>query len=241
MNDFLCPWPYAAKPYIQFEFDVDRLRVYLTFRHPMDTTVTPSVNLFVIRIDGADRTPSTIGWKDSYRLNMVVMTVAVHPARVHCTYLGPSETFRINWQKQFEPWYRILCNDVPLDWEHVLDVDVPNARVTVNGVLALSTITLTAGVYNNLDATDHNVIFFDASGGLIVLGGFTGGVDGQIIQATRIEDSANDVVLAHNVPAATQKIFTHVGANETLNGEYGGWTLSCNGTSWFDVSHARHV
>ncbi|GAI80245.1 unnamed protein product, partial [marine sediment metagenome] len=33
----------------------------------------------------------------------------------------------------------------------------------------------------------------------------------------------------------------HAGADETLTGEYGGWSLVCNGSHWLDVSHAKHV
>ncbi|GAJ02290.1 unnamed protein product, partial [marine sediment metagenome] len=38
-----------------------------------------------------------------------------------------------------------------------------------------------------------------------------------------------------------QDIFLHAGADETLTGEYGGWSLMCNGSHWFDVSHSKHV
>lgn len=207
----------------------------------MDTNVTPAQILFTAKLDGVDRGCSVVGWKDAYTLTMQVQPFLAHPDRVLLTYDGPSEDLRTTWQKQWEPWDRILCNDVPLDWEHVLDVDVDNARVTINDVLQLSTQTLTAGVHNNVDATLCNVLYLNASAGLLVLGGFTGGVEGQNIDVLRVEASANDVVLNHNVGAATQKIFCHAMAPEILNGEYGGWSLQCNGTHWYDVSHAKHV
>ncbi|GAI42995.1 unnamed protein product, partial [marine sediment metagenome] len=51
----------------------------------------------------------------------------------------------------------------------------------------------------------------------------------------------NDVTLMHNAAPPGQAVFLHAGASETLRGEYGGWTLVCNGSNWYDLSHARHV
>jgi len=48
-------------------------------------------------------------------------------------------------------------------------------------------------------------------------------------------------VLEHNEGTGNQDIFLHAGADETLNGEYGGWVLVCNGTHWYDTSHSKHV
>jgi len=241
MTDILCPWPYAAKPYIQFEFDVDRLRIYLTFRHPMDQSVTPATNLFTVRVDGVDKTPSTVAWKDFYRLTLVVLNIPAHPARVHCTYAGPSPNLRINWQKQYEPWWRILCNDVPLDWEHVLDVDVDNARVNVNGVLAQTTKTITTGIFPFILVDDCNILLLDCSGGDITINGLSGGVLGQVISLAKLCAAVQDVTLVHNSGIPPQKFYLHAGGNETLTGEYGGWTFVCNGSHWYDISHARHV
>ncbi|GAH18479.1 unnamed protein product, partial [marine sediment metagenome] len=57
----------------------------------------------------------------------------------------------------------------------------------------------------------------------------------------RLCAAANDITLMHNDGSSVQRIFLHKGLDETLTGVYGGWTLVCNGTNWFDLSHAKHV
>jgi hypothetical protein len=78
-----------------------------------------------------------------------------------------------------------------------------------------------------------NTIFVDASGGSVTIGGFAGGVAGQVLRIVRTE-TANDVILEHNEGGATQAIFLSAEADETLS-TYGGWDLMCDGTSWREV------
>ena len=55
--------------------------------------------------------------------------------------------------------------------------------------------------------------------------------------------NGQDITLEHaeGIGGATQDIYLHSGIDETLSTEYGGWTLTCNGTNWYDTSHAKHV
>lgn len=241
MTDILRPWPYAAKPYIQFEFKTDRLVMWLTFQYPMDISVQPTNSYFTTKVDGVDKTASNITWITPFTLKYQVLTVASHPARVLCTYDGPSPLLRTAWHKQWEPWERMLCTDVPYDFEHVLDIDIPNERVTINGVLALTSKTVTTGSWSELDVSDVNILFLDCSGGVVEIRTLKDGVNSQILHLARLCATANNITVIHNSGAAGQKIFLHRGASETLFAEYGGWVLVCNGTSWFDVSHAKHV
>ncbi len=124
-------------------------------------------------------------------------------------------------------------------------------RVTIKGsgaviiakAISSGTSTFsTAGPTDNVDVSGINTLFIDNSGNAVTIGGLAGGVDGQILHVTLINAGANNVTLEHNEAGATQKIFLHAGANETLNSEYGGWTLICHGgTDWHDCSHAKHV
>ncbi|MBA7670355.1 hypothetical protein ES703_78500 [subsurface metagenome] len=75
----------------------------------------------------------------------------------------------------------------------------------------------------------------------MVIGGFIGGVNGQVLHIARLCAAANNATLEHNEGTGNQDIFLHKGADETLTGEYGGWTLACDGSNWYDVSHAKHV
>ncbi|MBA7690533.1 hypothetical protein ES703_99062 [subsurface metagenome] len=240
MTDIIRPWPYAAKPYIQFEFKVDRVIFWLTFQYPMDTSVVPAAILFTAKIDGVDKGLSVVNWKSAYTLNMQVQPFAAHPTRVLLSYAGPSEDLRTTWQKQWEPWNVILCHDVPLDWEHVLDVDVNNAIVTIHGMLAFSAITLTAGLGQSPSVSKINIIWLDCSGGDIVIRRFVNGVDGQRLFIARLDECPNDTVIVHQGAPPGQLINLHAGFDETLTNEFGGWTLLCNGSEWFDLSHAWH-
>lgn len=241
MSGIIHPWPYAAKADIRFEFDVDRLRMYLTFPFPMDQDVIPPVAAWVIRVDGVDKTPGVTSWRDDFTLNLTVFNIPVHPARVMCTFLGPLDTLRTTWVKQWEPWHRIICQDVPYEWEHVLDVDVDNARVTINGVLALSSMTVSDGLAQSPDVSGVNIVWLDCSAGDIEIQSLLGGINDQVIYLAKLCAAVQDVTLKHNGITPFGKLFLHAGVDETLRGEYGGWTLVCNGYNWFDVSHAKHV
>lgn len=112
----------------------------------------------------------------------------------------------------------------------------------VSGSMSSGTLTHSAvGPIDNLDVSSVNTVFIDCSANNVTIGGFVGGVDGQTLNIVRLCAAANDATLEHNEAHAFQKIFLHRGLDETLTGEYGGWTLVCNGTSWFDASHAKHV
>lgn len=237
----ICPWPYAARPVIQFEYHGTMLTVYVVFRYPMNMDVIPPLNAWVLRVDGIDKTPAFTSWKDSHCVAFTVMNIPAHPGRVLCTFLGPLDTLKTTWDKQWEPWYRILCIDVPYEWEHILDVDVPNARVTINGTLALTSKTVTPGTYNNLDVSGVNILFLNCAANPIVLQGFTNGIDNQVMQIARISAANNNTTLCHACPPGFQKLFLHAMVDETLNGQFGGWTLVCHNNQWFDISHAKHV
>lgn len=121
--------------------------------------------------------------------------------------------------------------------DYVFDGNIRAVGRLVSGTLT----TAVAGPTDNLDVSGVNTVFIDCSGGDVIIGGFVGGVDGQTLSIVRLCAAANNATLEHNEAHAFQKIFLHVGLDETLTGEYGGWTLVCNGTSWFDASHAKHV
>ena len=113
--------------------------------------------------------------------------------------------------------------------------------LTVTGSISSGTLTVTTGAYDALDVTDVNTVFLDCSGGAITIGGFVGGVDGQHLCIARLCASAANMTLEHIEGTGNQDIYLHAGADEVLFTEYGGWVLVCNGTSWFDTSHAKHV
>lgn len=124
----------------------------------------------------------------------------------------------------------------------------PTVALDVTGAIraskAISSGSLTwntVGPTDDLDVSDVNTVFIDAGANAVTIGGFVGGVDGQVLNIIII-DGANAVTLEHAEGGGDQDILLHRGADETLVGEYGGWTLVCHaGVDWHDASHAKHV
>ena len=86
-----------------------------------------------------------------------------------------------------------------------------------------------------------NTLFINCSGNAVTIGGFKGGINGQVLHLVRACATANAVTIEHNEGGGYQDIFLHRGADEVLTGEYGGWSFACNGSNWYDLSHAKHV
>ena len=109
-------------------------------------------------------------------------------------------------------------------------------KTDVKGALVNATVTVTAaGPTDNLNVSGVNVVFIDATAATVTIGGMVGGVNGQIIRVVRL-GTTNDVVLEHNEGGGSQNIFLADEADQTLS-TYGGWTLVCNGTHWYEVGY----
>lgn len=104
--------PYAAKATIEHEFDTDHLNIWLTFRNPMDILVKPSLDKFMVKIDGTVFYPDSSDWQDTYTLLLVVTAVVASPARLLVSYIGPSILLRTTWHKQWEPWGYIYSHNL---------------------------------------------------------------------------------------------------------------------------------
>ena len=106
--------------------------------------------------------------------------------------------------------------------------------IVAGGKTASGTVTVTASA-DDTDVADVNTVFIDP-GAAVVIGAFTGGVNGQKLRVLVIDPDQN-VTLEHNEGTANQNVFLHSAGDETLASEYGGWELVCNGTSWFQSTH----
>ncbi len=214
--------PYAAKAIVEHEFDTDHLNVFVTFRFTMDQTVKPAHDLWICEVDDVEKGVTVSAWQDAWTLLLTVPNIDVLPDRVTLEYEGPSENLRITWQKQWEPWGPIVSVELP---------PVSTTRTFSTG----------PAPQDDIDVSNVNILFLDCAANDVVIGGFVGGVNGQILHIARLCAAANDATLEHNEGTGNQDIFLHKGADETLTGEYGGWSLVCDGTSWYDTSHAKHV
>jgi len=111
--------------------------------------------------------------------------------------------------------------------------------LSVSGAISSATLAITtANDGDSIDVSGVNTLFVDGTGGDITISGFVNGVNGQYLAVVRI-NTTNDMLVEHD-NSAQQDIMLHVGANVTIT-DFGGFYLVCNGTDWFDVSHAKHV
>lgn len=217
------PWPYAAKAIVQHEWTGELLYLWVTFKYPMDQTITPHHSLWVCRVNEVAKSVSASVWQDEFTIRLVIPFIFALPDRLTLEYKGPSWRLKTTWDKQWEPWGPILS-------------------YRAMGAPYCGTKTHSAeGPTDNVDVADIGILFIDCSANNVTIGGFTGGIKGQHLHVVRLCAAVNDVTLEHNEATGNQDIFLHAGADETLTGEYGGWSLMCNGSHWFDVSHAKHV
>jgi len=214
--------PYAAKAIVEHEFDADHLNIFVTFRFPMDQTVKPDHNLWICEVDDVEKAVTVSVWQDAWTILLTVPDVVVPPDRVTLEYDGPDNNLRTTWQKQWEPWGPIVSIELPPVYTH-------------------RTFSTGPAQQNAVNVLNINVLFLDCSTNDIIIGGLSGGINGQVLHITKLCPAANDVTLKHVDPAGTQKLYLHAGGDETLTGEYGGWALACLNDGWYDMSHAKHV
>jgi len=117
-------------------------------------------------------------------------------------------------------------------------VITPNGgAVNVVGAINSATLTVTSSA-DNTDVSGVNTMWVTTTGGAVVLGGLTGGVDGQVLYVVR-KDTTNDLTLENAEGAGDQDFIMHQSADEVIDA--GGAVLMCDGSDWYDISHARHV
>ncbi len=217
------PWPYAATAIVQWEWIASPVFVWVTFKYPMDQTVKPTHAHWKFVVDGFARPTVFSEWQDEFTILLKVSFVAALPDRVTLEYDGPDPNLRTTWGKQWEPWGPILGYRA---------MGSPYSGTKTHSA---------AGPTDNVDVADIGILFIDCSANDVIIGGFTGGINGQTVRVAKTCTAAQDVTLEHNEAHAFQKLLLHAGIDETLRGEYGGWTLVCDGSNWFDISHAKHV
>ena len=214
--------PYAAKAIIEHLFDVDHLDLFVTFRFAMNETLKPAHNLWTCEVNEVAKAVTASAWQDPWTLLLTVADIPALPDKVTLGYLGPSVTLSITWAKQWEPWGPIVSTELP-------------------PVITTRVITAGPGVQDDVDVSNVNILFLDATANNVTIGGFINGVNGQVLHIAKIDDSANNVTLKEHAGTSTQVIHLHAEADETLINEHGGWNLVCNGSAWYDTSHAKHV
>lgn len=214
--------PYAAKAIVEHEFDTDHLNIFVTFRFSMNQAFKPANDKWLCEVDDVEKAVTASAWLDAWTLLLTVADIVVLPERVTLEYDGPLESLKTTWDKQWEPWGAIVSIEIP-------------------PVSTTKTFTTGPAAQDDVDVSNVNILFLDCSGNSITIGGFVGGVNGQVLTIARIEACANIVKLEHNEGTGNQDVFLHAGLDESLGNEFGGWVLACDGDSWYDTSHSKHV
>ncbi|MBA7623567.1 hypothetical protein ES703_30964 [subsurface metagenome] len=216
------PWPYAAKAIIQHTHQANILKIWITFRFSMNTDNKPADNLWLVEIDGIPEAIDSSAWVDPWTMLLTIDPLIGAPEEVTIEYNGPDELLATRWDKQWEPWGPIPSVEIPTP---------PETKIFSTG----------PAPQDDVDVSGITVLFIDCSANDVIIGGFVGGVNGQVLQVAKLCIAAQDVTLEHEEGGGNQDLHLHAGGDETLRGEYGGWTLACNGTDWYDISHAKHV
>ena len=112
----------------------------------------------------------------------------------------------------------------------------PESTLDVEGTVSFKqgSMTESSDAFDVSGATSFTV---NSTAGNIVLGGLSGGVQGQIIYLAKIT-STNSLTIEHNESTGTQKIICPAGVDLVLS-NYGGVTLLYNGSLWYVVSMAQ--
>jgi len=216
------PWPYAAKAIIQHTHQNSILQIWVTFRFKMNVGDKPADNLWLVECDGVPEAITASAWQDQWTMLLTIDPLVGAPAEVTVEYDGPDENLTTVWDKQWEPWGPIVSVEIPTP---------PETKTLATGPADQDAV----------DVSGTGTLFLNCSATDIVIGGFIGGVNGQVLHIARLCATANDGTIRHDKATGNQKILLHAGADETIFTEYGGWALACNGTNWYDISHAKHV
>lgn len=114
----------------------------------------------------------------------------------------------------------------------------PNSKLKVAGAISSATMTITASA-DNTDVSGINTIFINPASANVIIGGFTGGVEGQVLYIA-IKGIDFTTTLENVEGVGDQDIYLCDESDDTLD-DYGGWVLICDGSNWYDCGHAKHV
>ena len=117
-----------------------------------------------------------------------------------------------------------------------IGLTAPSTTLDVQGTVSYKhTAFTTEGPTDNVDVSGTTVLEVNTVSNNVTIGGFTGGVQGQVIYIVKTSTN-NFIQLEHAELSVNQDIYLTSGADERVVG-FGGWTLYCNGSNWFSLSN----
>ena len=114
-----------------------------------------------------------------------------------------------------------------------LTLDPDNQTAVVMGICTGST-TVSADT-DSLDVKGIGIVRVNTNGGSVVIGGFANGVSDQVVHILK-QTSLNTLTLEHNEGTGTQPLILSAAVDKAFT-SYGGMTLVCNGTNWFEIGY----
>lgn len=129
----------------------------------------------------------------------------------------------------------------PDDLVRVYDASAGDERKLTVGNLLWKSVSAatTVGAQDGINVAGCSVVLCATPDNAVTIGGFTGGVAGQVLFVVHT-DTTNDLVLEYNETGPDQKVFLQKEADQTIS-TYGGWRLVCDGTNWFEVRNTASL
>ena len=100
--------------------------------------------------------------------------------------------------------------------------------------MALSLANTIVASTDAADVTGCRTLFVDSTAASVVLGGLSGGVEGQLLTIVK-NVATNDLTVEHAQSAGTQKFYFDSAANQVMTAVKGGMTFVFDGTDWVCV------
>jgi len=116
----------------------------------------------------------------------------------------------------------------------IKNISCKNIDVEGSVVLGVASTVSTATHQDAYDVRGISIIPVDTSSNNVTFGGFTNGVNGQVIHIVMIA-TGNSIYMEHNEGSGTQKLKL-AESSDTNWSDYGGWSFFCDGTNWFQLS-----
>jgi len=117
-----------------------------------------------------------------------------------------------------------------------IGLTAPTTTLDVDGTVSYKhTAFTTTGPTDNVDVSGTTVLEVNTVSNNVTIGGFTGGVQGQVIYIVKTSTN-NFIQLEHAELSVNQDIYLTSGSDERVVG-FGGWTLYCNGSNWYSLSN----
>ena len=175
---------------------------------------------------------------NSITLGGPAVTATVLPNDDQLLQFGAAQDYDIQWDGDDAVHTIVAGSFVFIGGNFGIDEIAPDEKLEVNGNVHITgkvytgvTTVSAVGPTDNVDVASANVVFLDTSGGNVTIGGFINGVAGQVIRIVRTS-TTNNATLEYNEGTGNQDIFLTSEGDDTLT-TYGGWTLVCNGTHWY--------